>query len=117
MTRGAHYNGDPVARGPGPVPGLEDPVLHWAPSINPGNVAFYTANELPGWRGDLLLAAMSRSLVRIGFDAAGQPAEQERMLTELGQRFRDVRQGPDGAVYLLTDEAAGAMLKVEAQSP
>ena len=117
VTRGAHYNGDPVARGPGPVPGLEDPVLHWAPSINPGNVAFYTANELPGWRGDLLLAAMSRSLVRIGFDAAGQPAEQERMLTELGQRFRDVRQGPDGAVYLLTDEAAGAMLKVEAQSP
>jgi glucose/arabinose dehydrogenase len=55
--------------------------------------------------------------VRISFDAGGKPAGQERMLADLGQRFRDVRQGPDGAVYLLTDEPAGAMLKIEAASP
>jgi glucose/arabinose dehydrogenase len=55
---------------------------------------------------------MSRSLVRIGFDSAGRPTGQERMLTELGQRWRDVRQGPDGLVYLLSDETAGAVLKI-----
>lgn len=112
VTRGAHYNNDPIARGSGPVEGFVEPALHWVPSINPGNIAFYTADALTGWRGDLLLAAMSRSLVRIGFDAQGRPASQERLLTELGQRLRDVRVGPDGFVYVLTDEAAGAMLRI-----
>jgi glucose/arabinose dehydrogenase len=113
VTRGAHYNDDPVVRGSGPVPGMVDPVLHWAPSINPGNIAFYTADEFPSWTGDLLLATMARSLVRIDFDAAGKPTGQELMLTELGQRLRDVRVGPDGLVYVLTDETAGALLRVE----
>ena len=117
VTHGNHYNNDPVARGAENVPGMTDPVLYWVPSTNPGNIAFYTGNELPGWRGNLLMAAMSRALVRIGFDAAGKPVSQERLLSDLGQRFRDVRQGPDGAVYLLTDERSGAMLKVTAQKP
>jgi glucose/arabinose dehydrogenase len=111
VTHGAHYNGDPVARGAGPVEGMTEPVLYWAPSINPGNISFYTANALP-WSGDLLLATMSRSLVRIGFDASGKPTSQEKLLTELGQRLRDVRVGPDGWVYVLTDETAGALLRV-----
>ena len=113
VTHGAHYNGDPVVSGAENVPGMVDPVLFWAPSINPGNLSFYTGDKLAGWRGDLLLAAMSRSLVRISFDAAGKPAGQERLLTDLGQRLRDVRQGPDGFVYVLTDETAGALLKIE----
>jgi glucose/arabinose dehydrogenase len=92
---------------------MVDPVLLWAPSINPGNIAFYTGDKLAGWRGDLLLATMTRSLVRISFDAAGKPAGQERLLTDLGQRLRDVRQGPDGFVYVLTDETTGALLKIE----
>jgi len=117
VTHGNHYNGDPVARGAENVPGMTDPVLYWVPSTNPGNIAFYTGNALPGWRGNLLLAAMSRALVRISFDAAGKPVSQERLLSDLGQRFRDVRQGPDGAVYLLTDERSGAILKIEAQTP
>jgi aldose sugar dehydrogenase len=117
VTHGAHYNGDPVARGAEGVPGMTDPALFWVPSTNPGNISFYTGSRLPGWRNNLLLAAMSRALVRISFDAAGKPVGQERLLTELGQRFRDVRQGPDGAVYLLTDETAGAMLKIEPQRP
>jgi glucose/arabinose dehydrogenase len=61
----------------------------------------------------MLMAAMSRSLVRASFDDAGDPVGQERILTELGQRFRDVRQGPDGLIYLLTDETEGAVLRVE----
>jgi glucose/arabinose dehydrogenase len=116
VTHGSHYNDEPVARGAGGVPGMTDPELYWVPSTNPGNIVFYTGAELPGWRGDLLLAAMSRALVRISFDSAGKPVGQERLLLDLGQRFRDVRQGPDGAVYLLTDETAGAMLKIEGQS-
>jgi glucose/arabinose dehydrogenase len=113
VTHGRHYNDDPVARGSGPVPGMTEPVLYWVPSINPGNLSLYTAGKLAGWRGDLLLATMTRSLVRIHFNPAGQPTGQERMLTELGQRWRDVRQGPDGLVYLLSDETAGALLKIE----
>jgi glucose/arabinose dehydrogenase len=116
VTHGNHYNGEPVVRGAEGVPGMTDPVLFWVPSTNPGNIVFYTGDQLPGWRGNLLLAAMSRALVRISFDSAGKPAGQERLLGDLGQRFRDVRQGPDGAVYLLTDEAAGAMLKIEGES-
>jgi len=113
VTEGQHYNGEPTARGKNSVPGMEDPVLFWVPSINPGNLAFYEGDKFPAWRGDLLMAAMSRSLLRASFDAAGKPVGQERMLTELQQRLRDVRQGPDGLIYLLTDETAGAMLRIE----
>lgn len=118
VTEGAHYNGDPVALGNNSVPGMIDPVLFWAPSINPGNLVFYSGERFPAWRGDVLMAAMSRSLLRASFDAAGKPLRQERMLTELGQRLRDVRQGPDGLLYVLTDETAGALLRIEpAASP
>jgi glucose/arabinose dehydrogenase len=113
VTHGAHYNGEPTAKGTDSVPGMTDPVLYWAPSINPGNLAFYRADEISPWRGNLLMATMTRSLVRITFDKAGRPTGQEKLLTELGQRLRDVRVGPDGFVYLLTDETAGAMLKIE----
>jgi aldose sugar dehydrogenase len=113
VTHGAHYNGDPVVRGTDAVPGMTDPVLFWVPSINPGNIAFYAGNAFAAWRGDLLMATMTRSLVRISFDGAGQPAGQELLLTDLGQRLRDVRQAPDGSVYVLTDETAGAILRIE----
>jgi len=113
VTEGAHYNNDPTALGKNSVAGMKDPVLFRVPSINPGNLAFYAGDQFPRWRGDMLMAAMSRSLLRASFDAAGRPTGQERMLTELGQRLRDVRQGPDGNVYVLTDETAGAMLRIE----
>jgi glucose/arabinose dehydrogenase len=91
---------------------MEDPVLYWVPSINPGNIAFYDGDVFDAWKGNLLMAAMSRSLVRIVFDDDGRPIDQERMLQSLGQRFRDVRIGPDGLVYVLTDETVGAMLRL-----
>jgi glucose/arabinose dehydrogenase len=113
VTQGAHYNNEPPAKGNNSVPGMEDPVLFWAPSINPGNLIFYEGARFPAWRGNMLMAAMSRSVLRATFDAQGKPVAQERMFGELKQRFRDVRQGPDGLVYLLTDETAGAMLRIE----
>ena len=113
VSEGAHYNEEPTALGASSVPGMQDPVLYWVPAINPGNLVFYAGEPFPAWRGNLLIATMSRSLLRASFDAAGHPVAQERMLTELGQRLRDVRQGPDGLVYVLTDETAGAMLRIE----
>jgi glucose/arabinose dehydrogenase len=113
VTEGTHYNEEPAALGKNSVASMEDPVLFWAPSINPGNLVFYDGERFPEWRGDMLMAAMSRSLLRASFDDAGKPVGQERMLTELEQRLRDVRQGPDGLLYLLTDETAGAVLRIE----
>ena len=84
VTHGQHYNGDPVVGGAEGVPGMTDPVLYWVPSTNPGNIVFYTGNELPGWRGNLLLGAMSRALVRISFRRGrqafgpGAPTERSR---------------------------------------
>ena len=108
----SHYNGDPVVNGAERVPGKVDPVLYWVPSINPGNIAFYEGKPFAAWRGDLFMATMTRSLFRIPFDKKRQPGIPEKLLTELGQRLRDVRVGPDGFLYVLTDETAGALLRI-----
>ena len=88
-------------------------MLHWEPSINPGNLIFYNGNKFPQWKGDLIMGTMTRSVLRATFDAKGNPTGQERMLTELKQRFRDTREGADGFIYLLTDETFGAVLRME----
>ena len=113
VTEGEHYNSEPAVLGKNSAEGMEDPILFWAPSINPGNLTFYHGDKIPQWEGQMLMGAMSRSVLRATFDAEGNPTGQERMLTELGQRFRDVTTGPDGYVYLLTDETAGAVLRIE----
>ena len=114
VSQGMNYDDTPVGLGTNSKPYLEDPVLFWVPSIQPGNILFYSGNMFPQWRGNLLMATMSRSVMRATFDASGKPVGQERMLTELGQRLRDIRMASDGSLYLLTDETAGAMLRVEA---
>jgi len=113
VTEGAHYDGTPTEAGANSVPGMEDPVLFWVPSINPGNLLFYHGDQFPQWEGNMIMAAMSRSILRATFDAEGNPTGQERMMTELNQRFRDVRMGPDGFIYALTDETLGAVLRIE----
>jgi aldose sugar dehydrogenase len=113
VSEGMHYTGDEAARGRNRVPGMEDPVLFWVPVINPGNLIFYTGDKFPAWKGDMLMGSMIRLVVRARFDEQGRPVHQERILGELRQRIRDVREGPDGLIYLLTDETAGAMLRIE----
>lgn len=110
VTHGEHYNKAPSEK---THEGMEEPVLHWEPSINPGNLAFYYGDKFPRWKGNLLMATMTRSVLRATFDDKGNPTGQERMLTDLKQRFRDLRVGADGNVYLLTDETFGAVLKME----
>lgn len=113
VTQGYHCNGQPPAKGARGVEGMIDPV--WAfgpPSHNPGNIAVYRGAMFPGWDGNLLIAMMNRSLGRLELAPDGHVVAQEAMLANLGQRLRDVRVGPDGAVYLLTDETQGAILKI-----
>ena len=113
ITNGRHYNGAANKLGKNGVAGYEDPVLHWEPSINPGNLTFTYSDKFPAWKGDMLVPTMTRSVLRATFDANGRPTGQERMLGELKQRFRDIRMGPDGYIYILTDEAKGALLRVK----
>lgn len=113
VTQGQHYDGTP-AEGIKQVEGVTDPVLNFGPpSFNPGNLTVYRGSLFPDWDGDLLLASFTQGLLRYDLDAANDPAgEPEHMLRDLGQRWRDVRVGPDGAIYLLSDQNEGAVLKV-----
>ena len=109
-THGTRYDGTP---GGEPQPGMEEPVLFWVPSINPGNLTFYNGTKFPQWKNDLLIATMTRCVLRVTFDEKGYPTGQEKMLTESKQRFRDARTGPGGYIYLLTDETLGSVLRME----
>ncbi len=94
------------------LPGITDPLVEWTPSIAPAGAAWYDAPAFPAWRGSLLVAALKERSVRRVPLAGGTPGPQERLFTELGERLRDVRVGPDGAVWLLTDSAQGRVLRV-----
>jgi aldose sugar dehydrogenase len=120
VSYGRAYNGDPTGDSSGPLttdnaaPGMESPFLFWVPSIAPSGLAFYTGNAFPAWKGNIFVGAMRGTLLqRIVLNAKGLPTVRESLLTELKQRIRDVKQGPDGLLYLLTDETHGAMLRLE----
>lgn len=100
------------------LPGLEQPRLHWTPSIAPAGMTYYDGDAFPQWRGSLLVAALAEKTVRrVELGPAGEPLRQEILFAELQQRMRDVRTGPDGALYLLTDEPRGQLLRVTPRSP
>ncbi len=94
------------------LPGITPPLLDWTPSIAPAGMAWYDAALFPAWRGSFLVAALKERSVRRVPMSGGAPGPQEVLFTELGERLRDVRVGPDGAVYLLTDSPQGRVLKV-----
>lgn len=97
------------------LPGLVAPTLVWTPSIAPAGLALYQGDLFPHWQGSLFIAALAeRSVRRVAPAADGSIDEtaQELLFTELGERIRDVRAGPDGALYLLTDSAEGRLLRI-----
>jgi glucose/arabinose dehydrogenase len=111
ITYGVDYSGAKIGEGTA-KPGLEQPVYYWDPSIAPSGMAFYTADKFPAWRGSVLVGALAGQLVsRLQIDGDRVTGE-ERMLRELGERIRDVRQGPDGFVYLVTDSPQGRILRL-----
>ena len=92
--------------------GMEQPLKYWVPSIAPSGLAFYSAKLFPKWTGSLFTGALSgKMLVRLQLNGTTVTSE-ERLLPNLNERIRDVRQGPDGALWLLTDSSAGRILRV-----
>jgi glucose/arabinose dehydrogenase len=92
--------------------GMEQPIYHWTPSIAPSGALFYTGDAFPGWKGSLFTGALARtSLVRVELDGE-KVLREERLLEQLNIRVRDVRQAPDGTVWLLTDARNGKILKL-----
>jgi aldose sugar dehydrogenase len=92
--------------------GMEQPVKYWVPSIAPSGMAFYSAKLFPKWAGSLFTGALAgKMLVRLQLNGNSVTSE-ERLLQNLNERIRDVRQGPDGALWLLTDSSAGRILRV-----
>ena len=85
----------------------------WVPSIAPSGMAFVTSDRYPGWKGNLFVGALrGEMLVRLTLDGRKVVGE-ERLLTELKERIRDVRQGPDGWLYVLTDSSNGRIVRLE----
>jgi glucose/arabinose dehydrogenase len=116
VSLGRNYDGTVVGQG-FTAPGYEEPVVFWVPAIAISGLSFYDGDKFPTWKGNAMIGAMrnqtGKYVQRVVFNAKALPTGRETMLVELNQRIRDVRPGPDGFVYVLTDETAGAMLKIE----
>jgi aldose sugar dehydrogenase len=118
VTYGRDYDGKKVSATPWRED-LEAPELFWVPSITTSGMTFYTGDRFPAWKGNLFVGSMTVGrlprtghIERIVFNENGEQ-RRESLLTDLRQRVRDVRQGPDGLLYLITDENAAALLKIE----
>jgi glucose/arabinose dehydrogenase len=112
ITHGISYAGFPIGEGE-EKPGMAQPLYHWVPSIAPSGMAFYTGDEFPDWRGDLFVGALRDELLaRLEIDGERVVAE-ERLLEGTIGRIRDVETGPDGFLYLLTDESDGGLYRLE----
>lgn len=94
------------------LPGLVAPLLHWTPSVAPSSLTLYRGALFPEWQGDLFVSTLAERSVRRIRVRDGMLAGEEVLFEELGERLRDVRSGPDGALYLLTDNAEGRLLRV-----
>jgi glucose/arabinose dehydrogenase len=119
ISYGRSYSGD-LTGDTGPVTaqpfaaGMEQPMLFWSPSIALSGMAFYTGDRFPEWKNSIFLGALvGTQLQRVVLNQRGLPIRRDSLIEGLGQRIREVRQGPDGLIYLLTDEVAGALLRIE----
>jgi aldose sugar dehydrogenase len=119
VSFGRDYSGSRIS--PNPThPGMENPVVVWLPSIAVTGMTFYTGDRFPRWKGNLFIGGLREGGVpqtgqiqRIVFNDQWEELRREPMLTELKQRIRDIRQGPDGLLYVLTAEEDGALLRIE----
>lgn len=112
VSWGKHYDGKGIPDPP-THPEFADAIRHWTPVISPSGITFYTADAIPGWKGNLLIAGLSsQGIVRLSLD--GKTVTDEERIP-MGARIRDVEQGPDGVVYALTDEGNGKVLRLTAE--
>jgi glucose/arabinose dehydrogenase len=119
VSYGRAYSGDLTGEtGPasaaGVLEGMEPPLLMWAPSPALTGLCFYTGDRFPEWRDSVFIGALvGESVQRVVFNMRGLPIRRYPLMSELAQRIRDVQQGPDGLLYVLTDEDDGALLRLE----
>jgi glucose/arabinose dehydrogenase len=115
IAYGIEYAGGPILDGITAKAGMEQPLYYWDPVIGPSGMAFYTGNLFPAWKGNLFIGGhATNDLVRLELNG-DKVVGEERLLTDLQpqrERIRDVRQGPDGAIYLLTDSRTGRLIKL-----
>lgn len=112
IAYGQEYSGRPIGQGATVREGLQQPVYYWDPVIAPSGAQWYSGDAFPAWRGNLFVGALKgRALVRLVLQD-GRVVGEERLLAERGQRVRDVRQGTDGALYVVTDESRGEVWKI-----
>jgi glucose/arabinose dehydrogenase len=117
VSHGVNYDGTPVGSGKATMEGMENPIHTWTPVIAPGGAIFYTGEMFPEWSGDLFVSGLKvTSLVRLDLDG-NSVSHEERLLTDFGKRIRDVAQGPDGAIFVVTDENNGAIWKITRANP
>ncbi len=114
ITYGINYNGDDIPEAvSNKAPGMEQPIHYWVPSIAPSGMSFYDADKKHPWYGNLFVGALAgQILVRLEI-RDDKVIKEERLLKELGYRFRDVQAGPDGSLYLITDSPNGRLLKID----
>ncbi|WP_436638316.1 PQQ-dependent sugar dehydrogenase [Microbaculum sp. FT89] len=111
ISYGRHYSGGKIGIGTAKE-GMEQPVHYWDPSIAPSGMAFYTGDRFPAWKGDVFVGALRGAHVaRLDLDGNSVAAE-EKLFGALGERIRDIRQGPDGYLYLVTDSGDGRILRI-----
>jgi glucose/arabinose dehydrogenase len=122
VSFGRAYEGPRISESP-VTEGVEQPLVLWLPSIGPTGLTFYVGDRLPQWKGNLFVGSVRRGevprtggLERVVMNERFEELRRETLLTELHQRIRDVRQGPDGLLYVLTDEDDGALLRIEPTS-
>ena len=116
VSLGRNYDGTRVGEGFS-APGLEEPVVYWVPAIAISGLSFYDGDKFPQWKGNAFVGGMRNNtgqhIQRVQFNVKGEPTGRELMLGDLKQRIREVKPGPDGFIYALTDEDFGAVLKIE----
>jgi glucose/arabinose dehydrogenase len=120
VSTGRNYTGTPVSDQPWARPGMDNPRLHWVPSISPSSIIFYTGDKFPKWKNNLFVGSLTQQqLIRIAFHQKSQAEQREYLLVPLQQRIRDVAQGPDGYLYVCTEKAFnskvadGTVLRIE----
>jgi glucose/arabinose dehydrogenase len=112
ISYGREYSGKPINGDRTSQPGMEQPIYFWTPSVAPSGMTFYTGALFPAWQGNLFVAALAgKHVARLVLDGQRVIGE-ERLLADLDTRMRDVREGPDGALYVMTDGEAGKILRL-----
>jgi glucose/arabinose dehydrogenase len=116
VTYGIEYSGEAISGAATQRPGFEQPVYYWDPVIAPSGAQFYTGNAFPAWRGSLFVGALrEKRLVRLVIEN-NRVTGEEHLLVDRDRRIRDVRQGPDGALYVVTDHENGELWRIAPRS-